>query len=364
LENLNVFELIETRVPASSRRAFERLLSPGADRAFVLGCNRYAKSVARVAEVQAFVDDYTDKTCYLGRPIVKMSSLPSDCLVVSCVVDGRPITALERLSTCSVRTVVDYFTLLRLAPDLFEAPDYCGDNRADISANLSCYQWVYDHLADEESRETFRKVVQFRYTFDLEFMRGFSMRIDQQYFEDFVKFGPDEVFVDGGGYDGQTTLGFASRAKAYQQIYYFEPSPEMMANSKEKLGHLKRIQFIQRGLFSREGSVKFDASAGPASRISDSGAMEIQLTTLDKAVSEAISLIKLDIEGAEFEAINGASNHIRAGNPLIAVCVYHNQSDFWRIPQRILELNDRYKMYLRHYSEGILETVMFFVPRN
>jgi len=74
-------------------------------------------------------------------------------------------------------------------------------------------------------------------------------------------------------------------------------------------------------------------------------------------------LIKLDIEGAEFEAITGAANHIHRHTPRIAVCVYHNQSDFWRIPERILELNDHYKIYLRHYSEGILETVMFFVPK-
>lgn len=359
-----MFELTETCVPASSCQAFDRLLSRGAGRIFVLGCNKYASSVARVAEVEAFVDDFTNETTYSGRPIIRMSSLPSDGLVVSCVVDVRPLTALDRLRSCKVKTALDYFTLLRLGPDLFEPINYCGNNRADISANLSSCQWVYDRLADEESKDTFRKVVLFRYTFDLDFMRGFSLRIDRQYFEDFLPLEAGDVFVDGGGFDGQTTAQFAARNAAYRRIHYFEPTPAMMEISRRNLNGLRDVCLVQKGLYSREGEVWFDADSGSASKISDCGATEIQLTTLDKEVSEPVSLIKLDIEGAEFQAINGAVNHIQRHTPRMAVCVYHNQSDFWRIPRRILELNDRYKIYLRHYSEGILETVMFFIPQR
>ena len=357
-----MFELIDNQVSKEKHRVFDRPRSPGAGRVFVMGRNKYAKSVAQVAEVEAFVDDFTNEKTYLGRPIIRMSSLPSACLVVSCVVDGRPITALDRLRASNVIAVVDYFTLLRLAPDLFEPMDYCANNRADISANLSEYHRVCDCLADEESKETFKKVVQFRYTFDLDFMRGFSLRIDRQYFEDFLPLKVGEVFVDGGGFDGQTTLQFAARNPEYRRIHYFEPTPAMMEISRRNLKGLRDVRLVQKGLFNREGGIKFDAGSGSANKISDAGTTEIQLTTLDKEVSEPVSLIKLDIEGAEFEAINGAVNHIQTHAPRLAVCVYHNQPDFWRIPKRILELNDRYKIYLRHYSEGVLETVMFFIP--
>jgi FkbM family methyltransferase len=361
---LNTLNLIDTPVAIEKCRIFERLRSSNPARLFVLGRNKYAKSIVHNFDVEGFVDDYTDEQKYMGRPIIRMSSLPSDCVVVSCVVDGRPLTAIDRLYAGKATRVLDYFTLLRLAPELFEQVDYCANNRSDILANLQSYQWVYDNLADEESKISFSKVVQFRYSFDLDFMRGFSLRTDHQYFEEFVKIGNGEVFVDGGAYDGQTTLDFSSKANSYQQIYCFEPAPEMIQISKHKLGHLKNIQFIQKGLFSREDSIKFDATAGSASRISDVGATQIKLTTLDKEVTEPISMIKLDIEGAEFDAINGAVDHIKRSTPTIAICVYHNQSDFWRIPKRIMEINDRYKIYLRHYSEGILETVMFFIPKK
>ena len=136
----------------------------------------------------------------------------------------------------------------------------------------------------------------------------------------------------------------------------------MMEVSKQKLAKLPRIQYIQKGLYSRDGVMQFDSSGGSASRISEAGQDAIEVIALDHAVREPVTFLKLDVEGAESKAIDGAANQIRYHTPTLAVCVYHNQADFWRIPRRILDLNDRYKIYLRHYSEGILETVMFFVP--
>jgi FkbM family methyltransferase len=355
------FELTEGAISARKRDFFDRWMSTRGVRKYVLGRNKYAASVSRVVEVEAFVDDFTNDQTYLGRPVIRVSQLPHDCLVVSCVVDGRPLTALNRLQVAGVEAL-DYFTLVRLAPESFSPVDYCENNQKDISEHNGDYQWIYDCLADNLSKDSFRKVVQFRYTFDLDYMQGFSLMIDRQYFEDFIHLGADEVFVDGGGYDGQTTLAFASRAPNYQRIYYFEPNPSMMEVSKQTLAQLPRIQYIQKGLYSCNGVMQFDSSGGSASRISGTGQDVIDVIALDNAVSEPVTFIKLDIEGAESRAIDGAANQIRRHTPTLAVCVYHNQADFWRIPRRVLDLNDRYKIYLRHYSEGILETVMFFIP--
>jgi FkbM family methyltransferase len=355
------FELAERTISTRKRDFFQRWMSTSGVQKYVLGRNKYAASVSRAVEVEAFIDDFTADREYLGRPVIRMSQLPHDCLVVSCVVDGRPLTALNRLQVAGVEAL-DYFTLVRLAPESFSPLDYCENNQKDINEHNGDYQWVYGCLADNLSKDSFRKVVQFRYTFDLDYMQGFSLTIDRQYFEDFIRLGECPVFVDGGGYDGQTTLAFASRAPDYRRIYYFEPNPRMMEVSKQKLAQLPRIQYIQKGLYSRIGVMQFDGSGGSASRISGSGQDAIDVIALDNVVSEPVTFIKLDVEGAESKAIDGAANQIRYHAPTLAVCVYHDQADFWRIPRRILDLNDRYKIYLRHYSEGILETVMFFIP--
>ena len=66
-------------------------------------------------------------------------------------------------------------------------------------------------------------------------------------------------------------------------------------------------------------------------------------------------------EGAECDAIEGAREHVTASRPKLAVSVYHDQRDFWRVPETVLKIDDSYKIYLRHYTEGPLETVMYFV---
>ena len=71
--------------------------------------------------------------------------------------------------------------------------------------------------------------------------------------------------------------------------------------------------------------------------------------------------IKVDIEGYEHEFIEGARKTIQKYKPKIAICVYHQESDFYSIPKKIFELNQNYQIFFRHYSYGFTESVMYFV---
>ena len=92
--------------------------------------------------------------------------------------------------------------------------------------------------------------------------------------------------------------------------------------------------------------------------------MKIAVTTLDERIKEKVTFIKMDLEGWELKALQGAVRHIREDHPKLAIAVYHHPSDFWRIPEFVLSIRDDYDLYLRHYTEGWSETVMYFVPRK
>ena len=361
---MSMFELAETAVPPQKEVAFHRLMSGPRVPVYVLGRNKYAQGVARAVSVKAFIDDFTTESAYMEKPIIRMRELPADCIVVSCVVAGNSLTALDRLESAGVREAIDYFTLSRLSPDVFSPVDYCARNRQDIIENATRYDWVYNLLVDDVSKRHFKKVVDFRLNMDVEHMRGFTLRIDEQYFEDFLPRNPAEVFVDGGGYDGKTTRQFVAWNKEYRRVYYFEPAPAMMQASRQNLSDVRDIRFIQKGLFSRNDRLRFDEDADQASSISPTGQTEIEVVRLDDEVEEAITFIKMDIEGSEYEALHGAANHIRREMPTIAVCIYHDQRDFWRIPLRVMELNDCYSLHVRHYTQGVHETVLFFVAQQ
>lgn len=359
----SVFDLQCRKIPIWKQNTYRQITAAGFSGAYVLGRNKYADSVAQKIAIKAFVDDFTQDQMYGGYPVIRMKDIPPEAVIVSCVVDAQPLTALERLKAAGLRNVIDYFTLLRLEPERFLPLDHCRSNQEDVLAHLPEYKWVFDRLADESSRNAFRKVVQFRATLDLEHMRGFSLGIDRQYFEEFLELHPGEVFVDGGGFDGKTTRAFAAHMPDYRSIYFFEPMPEMLNAAQQALADLPRIHYIGKGISDRSGTVFFNDQCGSASRIALDGNRRIEVAALDKEVPEPITFLKLDIEGAELAAIEGASGQISANTPKLAVCIYHNQADFWQIPRRVLAINDRYQVYVRHYSEGILETVMFFVPR-
>jgi hypothetical protein len=70
----------------------------------------------------------------------------------------------------------------------------------------------------------------------------------------------------------------------------------------------------------------------------------------------------MDLEGWELRALNGAKRHIVEDHPKLAVAVYHDAPDFWRAREYVANLRTDYTIYLRHYSEGWSETVMYFIP--
>ncbi|MEQ9566287.1 MAG: FkbM family methyltransferase, partial [Pseudomonadales bacterium] len=61
-------------------------------------------------------------------------------------------------------------------------------------------------------------------------------------------------------------------------------------------------------------------------------------------------------------ALRGARHTILEHHPKLAICVYHRADDFWKIPETVFSIRDDYDLYLRHYTEGVTETVMFFIP--
>ena len=70
--------------------------------------------------------------------------------------------------------------------------------------------------------------------------------------------------------------------------------------------------------------------------------------TIDDVLGDRpLTYVKMNIEGAEIEALRGGRNAIRRWTPRLAISAYHRPSDLWRIPQLVLELNPDYALYLR-----------------
>ena len=74
------------------------------------------------------------------------------------------------------------------------------------------------------------------------------------------------------------------------------------------------------------------------------------------------TFIKMDIEGYEKEALEGARMTIAINRPILAICLYHKWDDLWNIPQLIHDIVPDYKLFIRRYADECWEMVCYGVP--
>lgn len=176
-----------------------------------------------------------------------------------------------------------------------------------------------------------------------------------------------EVFVDAGCFDGFTTRQFFRWCKGKGYSYCLEPDAQNIAAIERRLVGYGKYEIIDRALWSDTTVLSMNAKGNFATfvgRTDTSGSQQtVQAVALDDILRDKeVTFIKMDIEGAEMEALQGASRIISERKPRLAISVYHKPDDIWTIPSVILSCNPDYKLYLRHYSFSDYDTVLYAIP--
>lgn len=197
--------------------------------------------------------------------------------------------------------------------------------------------------------------------------RNFLAGYGRQYFDlPYLNKVKDEVFIDAGSLDAGTSLEFAKWCdNEYKEIYAFEPNPvsrEKCINNVKAWG-LERFNMIDRGTYDREDTLRFlSGSDLGAAMIHDAGEETIQVTSIDKVLEgKRATFIKMDVEGSELASLKGAKETIQKYRPKLAISLYHRPEDLIAIPDYILSLVPDYKLYIRHYSTLMFETVCYAI---
>jgi FkbM family methyltransferase len=167
------------------------------------------------------------------------------------------------------------------------------------------------------------------------FMRGldpFYVRIaaEEQAVNIYGLTGKEKVVVDCGGNVGLFTR-FALDMGA-TRVIAFEPSPGNAACFRYNLSKeiaSGQVVLIEKGLLDHVGTVGFfTPTKDPfAHAVSDGGDTTIEVTTLDAALEElgikSVDFVKIDIEGSESRAIDGAASILRNMRPPVAIATEH-----------------------------------------
>ena len=181
----------------------------------------------------------------------------------------------------------------------------------------------------------------------------------------------DYVF-DCGMEIGDTAILFALAAGNSGKIYSFEPHPFFYVAAKHNINlnhHLAdRIHSIKKAVYSTAGKKLRFELVSPGSRIIDTpreyvNSIIVETTTIDRQAArlglDRLDFIKMDIEGAELEALRGAEETLRKFKPKLAVCLYHKPGDYLKIPKFINELGIGYRFYFDHTSPTGWDSICF-----
>jgi len=219
---------------------------------------------------------------------------------------------------------------------------------------------AYELLADETSRNEFCAQIRWRCLMDYGCLPVHDTAADMYFPPDLVQLSCEEFLVDCGAFDGDSIKPFIQRVGGrFRRICAFEPD---LANLRALAACIAtfpaeiaaKITVLPYALGLESGKVRFSAEGTVNSKVAaGSGGVEVECRALDVVLDteECPTIIKMDIEGAETEAIPGAAKTIARCRPILAVCAYHRCDHLWRIPKLIQEANPDYRIFLRRYAE-------------
>lgn len=327
----------------------------------------YATSVPGAVDgrLDGVLDEFTKNNTAMGLPVVhSISALPPGAVVLSAAM-LNPTTARRKLDAAGVRCI-EYYSMLRHCPERpFRKVIFWEGFRESWATRRAEYDALEARLSDGESKDVLRRLIAFRLTGDIGAMDCFTPREKEQYFEDFLGLVRCHSFADVGGFDGYTSAEFAKRCPDYRKIWFFEPEERNLVAARVALAGLERIEWCTVAASDRAGELRFSPSAD-ASKVSADGDVVVKAGKIDDFVPRGWPdlFMKMDIEGAEGTALAGAAETIRTCHPVLAIAVYHKGADLIDIPKQVLSYCNGYRLFLRHYTEGLSETDMFFVPEE
>lgn len=291
----------------------------------------------------------------------KIINLNKKCNILLGMIDYRKINELN--SIVPLGTKVFYL-------DVY--PSHIIDETF-IQNNYNRMKSVHDMLEDEKSRKVMSCFYGARLTGDVRELCEYYDEKEYSYDWKLLGLTGQDIVIDAGAYVGDTIDEMQKFCGGnLKRVFAFEPDDK---NYKELLTNVEKKQYVRcvkAGLWNKSGSLKFDNSGTLAAKISDEGGGgDVRVLSVDDLVKtdekySHVTIIKMDVEGSELNALRGCEHYITDQMPKLAICVYHKNEDLLDIVEYLLALmvksKRKYRFYLRQHSSSVEETVLYALP--
>ena len=237
------------------------------------------------------------------------------------------------------------------------------EHRADL-------EWLLGRVADEESRAYLESVIRVRWTMDPSQSRR-NAHVRGQYLYDHPDTAPQpgDLIVDCGAYIGDTAREFLERLGGQASIHALEPFPANFAKLEALAASWPPGTVVPMKLAAgaAKGTATLtapgeEASMYPHLGTAGSGGMTVSLERLDDLFAGMpVDYVKMDIEGAEMDALRGGAALIARDTPTMVIASYHRPDDLWRIPRLVESIEPHFRLYAGHNHGTVHEVELYFV---
>ncbi|MGN6363184.1 FkbM family methyltransferase [Asticcacaulis taihuensis] len=319
-------------------------------------------------KVLALIDNARAGQTLHGIPYVGDAALPNllaktpEAIGVLCCGSENAIAYFTGAWGERPQPLLSYFDVLSQLP-----PEAAGHRLgfmpsfSDPDLAMALHEKAKAVFTDALSRQTLDAIMLYRLTWDSRYIAAIARPEKAIYFElEAMPLGEHEILVDGGAYDGDTVRSFSARTKGrYDHIHAFEIDPVNADAFTFKTQEMPNVTLHRVGLWNEKTQMGIEHRPDDGSRISKTSTIMVPLDAMDNLDLGPVSVIKLDVEGAEVHALQGARKLIASHKSKLAISAYHRADDFQTLLDTLSDLRDDYRLTLRHYSPIIYDTVIY-----
>jgi len=333
-------------------------------------------------KVDFFIDQFKSQNKIRGIPIYRLYDAPKDAEILISI-PQPPFMPKEiepflekifppsgkKLKGLGFKKIYKFEEIVKMYPQIIKKLIPFYKNRFTPIPNdyLKKLQKLFK---DGKSLQTLEKIRIFRERPGKESYPFPSKEI--QYFPKFTRdfFKNKKLrFVDLGAYKGDTLawLLFLFKEKV-EEILAFEPIKEFIKDIRQVLEFYEsKFSFsatiVPAGVWNRTTILNFQ-ERGASSSLARKG-KKIPVFKLDEVIMfSKPNFVKMDIEGAELQALKGLEETIDKYKPFLAISVYHKAEDLWEIPFWVKSNFPFYQFKLRLHGHMLNELILYCIPQN
>lgn len=366
---MQLLDNITHETPAERRRVLEGLALSNSP-TLIYGAGVFAYVLQRYLEpcgvnVQAAIVDraYVGAENYVELPVLiteDNAELLTNANIIIGVTNFPPVVEhLQRLGARHIH-VIDIPDYLNM-PRPFMDQAFVREHAGEFSSTL-------DQFADDLSRQTYIASINCKVSENLSYVSD-VVKLDELYFpKNEFPLTDSETLLDVGGYTGDTVHEFHRlMGEKYTGIISLEPSPEnfkVLESTAQTYG-TERVIAVPVGAWDSKTTLRFTPKKQHIdNQITETGPESIAVDTIDNILADlgkSVSIIKLDINGAEYRALQGARQTIQRDRPRI-ITRLHTKEDYYRIPLLLKSFSPSMKLYLRQRNYMSMMVVLYGLP--